>query len=151
MTPESIDILVVEDNPGHALLTHVALAEFAPAVRYALARDGEEALNFLFAKGDYSHRSNAAPPRLVLLDLNLPLMSGRSVLRAIKANSRTHDIPVVMFTASDDETDVALCRLMGAADYVNKSVQVGQYIDSIRKVCRQWLAPDANGQVSLAA
>ncbi len=85
MTPERIDILVVEDNPGHALLTHVALVELDPPVRYALARDGEEALNFLFAKGDYSHRSNAAPPRLVLLDLNLPLMDGKTVLRAIKA------------------------------------------------------------------
>ncbi len=56
-----------------------------------------------------------------------------------------------MFTASDDEMDVAMCRLMGAADYVSKSSQVGQYIDSIRKVCRQWLSPDANGQMSLAA
>lgn len=151
MTPERIDILVVEDNPGHALLTHVALVELDPPVRYALARDGEEALNFLFAKGDYSHRSNAAPPRLVLLDLNLPLMDGKTVLRALKANPCTHDIPVVMFTASDDEMDVAMCRLMGAADYVSKSAQVGQYIDSIRKVCRQWLSPDANGQMSLAA
>lgn len=138
-------------NPGHALLTHAALADLAPAVRYARARDGEEALNFLFAKGNYSHRSNAAPRPLVLLGLNLPLMSGRSVLRPIKGNSLTHDIPVVMFTASADETDVAMCRLMGAADYVNKSAQVGEHIDSIRRICQQWLAPDANGQMSLAA
>lgn len=151
MTPESIDILVVEDNPGHALLAHAALAELNPPVRYALACDGAEALNFVFAKGDYSHRSNTASPRLVLLDLNLPLMSGKSLLRAIKANPRPHDIPVVIFTASDDATDIAICQLMGASDYVNKSTQVGQHIDSTRMVCRKWLSPDTNGQIALAA
>ncbi len=152
MTPERIDILVVEDNPGHALLTHVALVELDPPVRYALARDGEEALNFLFAKGDYSHRSNAPPGRPWCCSASTcPLMDGKTFLRALKAKPRTHDIPVVMFTASDDEMDVAMCRLMGAADYLSKSPQVGQYIDSIGKVCRQWLSPDANGQMSLAA
>jgi two-component system response regulator len=120
-------------------------------VRYALARNGEEALDFLFAKGDYRHRSTAAPPRLVLLDLNLPLMNGKIVLRAIKAHAQTHDIPVVMFTATDDGMEAALCRLMGAADCVCKSAQVGQYMDSIGKVCRHWLSSDDTGPISLAA
>ena len=96
MNKPEYEILLVEDDPGDAELTVLALREAAFAHRVVLARDGAEALDLLFCRGAYAHRRFESPPHLVLLDLKLPRVNGHDVLRAIKSDERTRPIPVIV-------------------------------------------------------
>src|SRR5437867_767926 len=99
------EILLVEDNPYDAELTMRALKKHNLANKVHHVKDGQEALEFLFGKGPYEERNSAVPPRFVLLDLKLPKVDGMEVLRAIKAEERTRDTPVVILTSSKEESD----------------------------------------------
>src|SRR5213595_3362598 len=99
-THHEVDILLVEDNPDDVELTLHALRRERLANNIFTVRDGEEALEFLFCTGTYSHRNFDAPPRLVLLDLKLPKVSGLDVLRRVKEDPRTRSIPIVVLTSS---------------------------------------------------
>ena len=134
------DLLLVEDNPLEAELTLRPLQELDPTSRIDVARDGEEALDFLFGRGAFRQRSGAPLPRLVLLDLNLPRLDGLEVLRAIRGNSRTCMAPVVVLTSSDDPRELAQCYQLGANSCVQKPVKYQELCTALQAIGRYWLA-----------
>jgi two-component system, response regulator len=116
------------------------LQELDPNLAVEVARDGEEALDFLFGRGAYRSRIGAPLPRLILLDLKLPRMDGLEVLRAVRTNSRTSMVPVVMLTASDDPRELAQCYQLGANSCVQKPVPYQELWAALQGVGRYWLA-----------
>jgi two-component system, response regulator len=133
MTQEDLQILLVEDNPNDVKLTLHALREGNLANAIQVARDGEEALDFLFCRGEFAQRSFDHPPRLVLLDLKLPKVDGLEVLRAVKSDPRTKAIPVVVLTASREESDLVNSYRLGVNAYIQKPVE----FDAFRLVVKQ--------------
>jgi two-component system response regulator len=138
-SPPSTDILLVEGNPLEAELTLRPLRDLNPDHGIEVARDGEEALDFLFGRGAFHHRNGAALPRLILLGQKLPRVDGLEVLRAIRANSRTCLAPVVMLTASDDPRELAQCYQLGANSCIEKPVRYEELRATIQAVGRYWL------------
>jgi two-component system, response regulator len=133
------DILLIEDNPLEVELTLRPLRELDPNSRITVARDGEEALDFLFGRGGFRHRSGAPPPRLILLDLKLPKIDGLEVLRALRANTRTSLAPVVVLTSSDDPRELAQSYQLGANSCVQKPVRPDELRATLQAVGRYWL------------
>jgi len=133
------DVLLVEDNPLEIELTLRPLRELDPDSSIEVARDGEEALDFLFGRGAFRHRSGAPTPRLILLDLKLPRVDGMEVLRALRANSRTSMVPVVVLTSSDDPRELAQCYQLGANSCVQKPVRPEELRSCLKEVGRYWL------------
>ena len=133
------DILLVEDNPLDVELTLRPLRELDPANAIEVARDGEEALDFLFGRGGFRHRLGVAAPRLVVLDLKLPKIDGAEVLRAVRGNSRTSLIPVVVLTSSTDPRQLAQCYQLGANSCVQKPVRYDEFRAAIQAVGKYWL------------
>ena len=115
-----VDILLVEDNADDVELALHAFQQARIANRITVATDGQEALNYLFCEGKYSHRRAADHPQIVLLDLYLPKVSGLEVLRRIKADERTRSIPVVILTISQMLNDFTECQRLGAVTYIVK-------------------------------
>jgi two-component system response regulator len=144
----------VEDNPDDVELTLHALRKEKLANSIHVARDGEEAIEFLFCNGNYADRSFERPPRLVLLDLKLPKVDGMEVLKRLKADPRTKPIPVVILTSSKEERDLINGYGFGANSYIQKPVDFEQFRDTIKNVGLYWLVinqfPVVNG-VSQAA
>jgi two-component system response regulator len=130
-----VQVLLVEDNPGDVELTREALEEGRLANALHVVRDGEEALDFLMRRG--RHRG-AVRPDLVLLDLNLPKMSGREVLAEIKSDPTFSTIPVVVLTSSAAEEDVARSYELHANCYVQKPVGLEQFISIVRQIEDFW-------------
>jgi CheY-like chemotaxis protein len=133
---QAIDILLVEDNPGDVRLTQEALKEAKVANRLHLARDGVEAVDFLRQSGEADGRPR---PDLVLLDLNLPRMSGREVLETIKSDPDLKRIPVVVLTTSQDEADVLHAYELHANCYITKPVDLNQFMTVVRTIEDFWL------------
>ena len=133
------DILIVEDNPLEVELTLRPLRDLDPASRIEVARDGEEALDFLLARGGFRHRQGAPLPRLVLLDLKLPRLDGLEVLRGARGNARTALTPIVILTSSTDPRQLAQCYQLGANSCVQKPVDFGLFYETIQMVGRYWL------------
>jgi two-component system response regulator len=155
MPDRQIEILLVEDNKDDVELTLHALRKENLANHIHVARDGEEALEFLFCCGTHADRSFDHPPRLVLLDLKLPKVDGMEVLRRIKADARTHDIPVVILTSSKEERDLLKGYGLGANSYIQKPVDFDQFRDTVKSAGFYWLlinqAPVMVGAVKGAA
>src|SRR4029077_5210201 len=134
-----IEILLVEDNPNdvklavHAFQSH-KLSNFVHVVR-----DGAEALEFLFCTDRYAHRSIENGPKVILLDLKLPLVDGIEVLRTVKADVRTQKIPVVIMTSSREERDVVESYALGVNSYIVKPVDFDQFTDAVRQLGYYWL------------
>jgi two-component system response regulator len=139
MNKPEYEILLVEDDPGDAELTTLALQEAAFAHRVVLARDGAEALDLLFCRGPHAHRRFESPPHLVLLDLKLPRVSGHDVLRAIKADARTRPIPVIVLTSSDRDRDLIECYKLGVNSYIQKPAELLRYQETVRHFAHYWL------------
>lgn len=133
------DILLIEDSPLEVELTLRPIRELDPNGRVEVARDGEEALDFLFARGRFRHRTGMLPPRLILLELKLPRLDGFEVLRAIRTNSRTSTAPVVVLTSSDDSRELAQCYQLGANSCVQKPVRSDALRTVLQAVARYWL------------
>jgi two-component system, response regulator len=139
MNKPEYEILLVEDDPGDAELTVLALREAAFAHRVVLARDGAEALDLLFCRGAYVHRRFESPPHLVLLDLKLPRINGHEVLRTIKGDERTRAIPVIVLTSSDRDRDLVQCYKLGVNSYIQKPSELLKYQETVRDFARYWL------------
>jgi two-component system response regulator len=138
--PRHTDILLVEDSPLEVELTLKPLRELPDISRIEVARDGEEALDFMFGRGAFRNLVGATPPRLVLLDLKLPKLDGLDVLRAIRANARTNLAPVVVLTSSPDPRELAQCYQVGANSCVQKPVRYEDFWATMQAVGRYWLA-----------
>jgi two-component system, response regulator len=139
MPERQVEILLVEDNKDDVELTLHALRREKLANHIHVARDGEEALEFLFCNGAYSERSFDHPPRLVLLDLKLPKVDGMEVLKRLKEDPRTRTIPVVILTSSKEERDLVNGYGLGANSYIQKPVDFEQFLDTVKNVGLYWL------------
>lgn len=139
MTNRQIEILLVEDNPDDVELTLHALRKENLANHIHVARDGEEALDFLFCNGAHADRSFDCPPRLILLDLKLPKVDGMEVLRRLKADPRTRSIPVVILTSSKEERDLVQGYGLGANSYIQKPVDFDQFRNTVKSAGFYWL------------
>jgi two-component system response regulator len=134
-----VEILLVEDSAEDAELTIRALRRSKIANEIRVAEDGAEALDFLFCRGPYKDRTFEHPPRLVLLDLKLPKISGMEVLRAIRADERTKAIPVVVLTSSKEERDLIDGYELGVNAYAQKPVDFEQFSETVRQIGMFWM------------
>ena len=132
-------LLLVEDNPDDEALTLRALKKHNLANRVVVARDGQEALDFLFGNGKFSGRDTSELPQIILLDLKLPKVNGLEVLEAMRANHQTRNIPVVVLTSSNEEQDILRSYDLGANSYVRKPVDFEQFFEAARQLGLYWL------------
>jgi two-component system response regulator len=133
------DILLVEDNPDDIALTLHAFKTANLANLVHVARDGVEALDYLFGTGPDADRGIQNKPKLILLDLKLPRLDGHEVLKRIKGDPRTSAIPVVVLTSSSEERDVMRTYQTGANSYIVKPVDFEQFTESVRDIGKYWL------------
>jgi CheY-like chemotaxis protein len=134
-----VEILLVDDSPEDVELTIRALRRHKIANEIKVAEDGAEALDFLFCRGTYQHRSAAVPPKVVLLDLKLPKVSGLEVLREMRADPRTKAIPVVILTSSNEQKDLITGYNLGVNAFVQKPVDFEQFNEAIRQIGMFWM------------
>ena len=132
-------ILLVEDNPSDVKLTKRALEQNQITNELIVAEDGQEALDYLFATGQYAGRDVRDLPAVVLLDLKLPKIEGLEVLQKIRANEITRLMPVVILTSSDQEADMISSYNLGANSYIRKPVDFRQFTEAVRTLGMYWL------------
>ena len=132
-------ILLVEDNPDDEALTLRALKKNDIRNQVVVARDGAQALEYLFGTGERKERDPEVLPELVLLDLKLPRVDGLEVLRRIRADERTRLLPVVILTSSKEQRDLVEGYGYGANSYIRKPVDFGQFVEAVRQLGLYWL------------
>ena len=132
-------ILLVEDNPDDEVLTRRALKKNNIGNEVVVARDGAEALDYLFGAGTYEGRDLSVMPQVVLLDLKLPKVDGLEVLRQIRADERTKFLPVVILTSSREQRDLVDGYGYGANSYIRKPVDFAQFVEAVRQLGLYWL------------
>ncbi len=132
-------ILLVEDNPDDIELTMRAFRKNNIANNLMVARDGVEALDYLFCRGAFCDRNMKDTPRLILLDLKLPKMDGLQVLEALRAEDSTKLVPVVILTSSREEQDLITGYKFGANSYVRKPINFNEFVDAVRNIGLYWL------------
>jgi len=132
-------ILLVEDNPNDEELTLRALRKANIANEVAIARDGQEALDFLFGTGKYAGRELPSMPAVVLLDLKLPKLDGIDVLQRIRADPRTRLVPVVILTSSSEDEDMVRSYQSGANSYVRKPIEFSAFANAVTQLGMYWV------------
>ena len=132
-------ILMVEDNPRDEALTLRALKKSNIVNEVVVARDGVEALDYLFGRGAHAERDTSVIPQVVLLDLKLPKVDGLEVLRRMRADKRTKRLPVVIFTSSSEEEDMLSSYSLGANSYVRKPVEFEHFLEATKQLGLYWL------------
>lgn len=137
-------ILLVEDNQQDELLTIRALKKNNIKNEIVVCRDGEDALDFLFARGKYSDRDRSHLPQLVLLDLKLPKIDGLGVLKQVREDSIYKNLPVVILTTSDEEQDIASGYALGVNSYVKKPVDFIEFSEAVKLLGVYWLVLNVN-------
>jgi len=146
---EPVDILIVEDNPNDAELTIRALKKSNLANHIFVVENGEEALDFIYSRGNYSERDRSKTLKVIFLDLKLPKVSGLEVLREVKSNEATRMLPVVIITSSKEDPDIREAYALGANSYVVKPVDFDSFIKAIDATGLFWLLinvpPKMNG------
>ncbi|WP_310449713.1 response regulator [Sulfuritalea sp.] len=136
---DEVEILLVEDTAADAELTIRALKKSCLVNNLVWVKDGAEALDFLFATGAYAERDTAQQPRVVLLDLRLPRISGVEVLRRLKNDERTRTIPVVVLTSSKEDVDIEECYRLGVNSYITKPVAFDEFVKVVGELGLYWL------------
>jgi CheY-like chemotaxis protein len=139
MAPRDIAILIVEDNPDHRELTLLALRECCDASHLAAVADGDEALDFLFARGAFNGRDARKLPRLVILDMKLTRVHGLEVLKTMRSNPLTRSVPVIMLSSSTDKAELDSCYEAGANSVVRKSADYEELRRKMRQVHDFWI------------
>lgn len=139
MNPNDVQILLVEDNPDDAELTMDALNERNLANQVHHVEDGQQAIDFLFGQGKFSYRASDPKPKLILLDLKLPKVSGLEVLHIIKKDERTRTIPVVVLTSSREEKDLIESYKLGVNSFVTKPVNFNEFSEAVANLGMYWL------------
>jgi len=137
--PDATDILLVEDNPRDAELTLRSFKKHHIANEVFVAEDGALALDFVFHRGEFAGRADMNQPKVILLDIKLPKLSGLEVLREIKSKPETRGIPVVMVTSSREDPDIKAAYDLGANSYVVKPVEFAEFQDVVRTIGLYWL------------
>jgi len=132
-------ILLIEDNPDDEVLALRALKKNNIKNEVVVAHDGAEALDYLFGRGAYAQRDLTETPQVILLDLKLPKVDGLEVLRQIRADERTHFLPVVILTTSKEEQDMLDSYSLGANSYIRKPVDFVQFTEAVRQLGLYWL------------
>ena len=136
---DPVQILIVEDNPNDAELTLRALKKHNLANEVYIAEDGEEAIDFIFAKGKFASRSKAKPLKVIFLDLKLPKISGLEVLEKIKSDPSTKKLPVVIITSSKEDPDIKAAYALGTNGYVVKPVDFNDFVKVMQNTGLFWL------------
>ena len=139
MINSRVEILLVEDNPNDVELTLRAFQKYNISNPVHVARDGAEALEFIFATGAYAGRKMENGPKVILLDLKLPLVDGLEVLRKVRADPHTRRIPVVVLTSSREERDIVESYELGVNSYIVKPVDFEQFTESVRQLGMYWV------------
>ena len=137
-TVDDAEILLVEDNPNDVELTLRALQKQNLDTKVFVVRDGAEALDYIFASGNYASRKFEARPKVVFLDLKLPKIDGIEVLRRVKSDERTRSIPVVMLTSSHEERDVTESYKLGVNSYIVKPVDFSSFAQAVGQLGVYW-------------
>jgi len=140
-------ILLVEDNPDDVTLTLRALKKNNLLNEVVVARDGVEALDFLFSEGSYASRNPEHLPELILLDLKLPKVDGLEVLKRIRASQLTKLLPVVILTSSNEQSDIISGYELGVNSYIRKPVDFEQFIEAVRQLGLYWLVLNQTPQL----
>jgi len=139
MNDQNIEVLIVEDNPDDLDMTLRALSKAHLANRIKVARDGAEALDFIFGTSPHNGCNANGVPKVILLDLKLPKIDGLEVLRRVKADARTKAIPVVVLTSSKEQPDVAECYNLGVNSYIVKPVNFERFASTVAELGMYWL------------
>ena len=139
MEIDPVEILLVEDRASDVELTTRALKQYNLANYIHVVKDGAEALEFLFATGAYADRRIEDSPKLILLDVKMPKVSGIEVLSKIKNDERTKTIPVVMLTSSEESRDLEECYRLGVNSYIVKPVEFEKFTEAVKQVGLYWL------------
>ena len=135
----NMTILLVEDNPDDEMLAIRALKKTEIESKVVVARDGEEALDYLFGTGKYDGRDIKEQPHVVFLDLQLPKLNGIQVLQRLRADENTKALPVVLLTSSDEQCDIIDCYKSGANSYIHKPVEFSEFTSQVRALGEYWL------------
>ena len=139
MMNQEVEILLAEDNESDAELTIRALRKNNLANKLVHLKDGADALDFLFAQGNYAYRDIQNAPKVILLDLKMPKVNGIEVLEKIKSDSRTQKIPVVMLTSSKEDPDIQRCYKLGVNSYVVKPVTFEEFVKAVSDLGLYWM------------
>jgi CheY-like chemotaxis protein len=145
---KEVEILLVEDNPNDVELTVRALKKHNLANHIVVVSDGEEALDYIFARGPYADRPAESVPRVILLDLKLPKIDGLEVLRAIKEDENTRIIPVVVLSSSREEEDIVKSYKLGVNSYIVKPVDFDKFVEAAKALGLYWLLINQPPQLS---
>ena len=139
MKHDEVEILLVEDDANDVELTLLTLRKYNLGNKIHVVRDGEEALDYLFCRGPYAHRSFDGPPKVVFLDLKLPKVNGLEVLKELKADPRTRPVPVVVMTSSREQRDMVEGYQLGVNSYIQKPIDFGEFQTIIKDLGYYWL------------
>ena len=139
MNNNEVELLLVEDDPNDVELALIALRKHKLANKIHVVQDGEEPLDFLFAREAYAQRSSNGPPKVILLDLKLPKVSGLEVLKVVKSDPRTQAVPVVVMTSSREQRDMVEGYRLGVNSYIQKPIDFDQFQTIIKDLGYYWL------------
>ena len=140
MSRQTRVILLVEDTEDDADLTLRAFRKNGPPCKIVLARDGKQALDYVFARGSWADRDASLVPTLILLDLKLPCVSGLDVLRQLRASPQRVNVPVVVMSCSTEQADITSSYRLGANSYIRKPVDFVEFAEAVELIGRYWLA-----------
>jgi CheY-like chemotaxis protein len=146
MNSDGVEIILVEDNPHDAELALRALKAYNLANNLVWLQDGVEAVDFIFAQGQYANRSVEQTPKVVLLDLKLPKLNGLEVLEKVKSDMRTKSIPIVVLTSSSEERDIITSYNLGVNSYILKPVDFDKFLDAVKEIGLYWLLLNTSPQ-----
>lgn len=146
MSEKIVNILLVEDNPDDIKITERALEKGKVLNKLYVVRDGQEALDFLYHQGDYSDPQKAPRPGLILLDINLPKLSGIDVLKKVKSDEKFRRIPIIMLTVSKRDEDVIRSYDLGVNSYIVKPVEFDKFVETIKNIELYWILTNVSAE-----